>query len=158
MRVVLGLGPWQNGKTCRSKRWGTRGQHFCCSTPSPGIISVTVNDRKSESEHVKVAYRSVRASNESENESESFTWSRGDLWFEFSTWHSSSASWDLNQCADAVIQHVDDDEDEEGEVDDVDEDEGHLIGGDSRAAQVWSQARWGAHGHGLWLEVIYKYK
>ena len=64
MQVVLGLGPWQNGKTCRSMRWGTRGQHFCCSTPSPGIISVTVNDRKSESEHVKVAYRSVRASNE----------------------------------------------------------------------------------------------
>ena len=55
MQVVLGLGPWQNGKTCRSKRWGTRGQHFCCSTPSPGIISVAVNDRKSESEHVKVA-------------------------------------------------------------------------------------------------------
>ena len=64
MQVVLGLGLWQNGKTCRSMRWGTRGQHFCCSTPSPGIISVTVNDRKSESEHVKVAYRSVRASNE----------------------------------------------------------------------------------------------
>ena len=39
-------------------------------------------------------------------------------------------------CADAVNQHLDDDEDEEGEVDDVDEDEGHLIGGDSRAAQV----------------------
>ena len=34
-REAPGLGRGQSGRRCRSRILGTRGQHFCCNTPSP---------------------------------------------------------------------------------------------------------------------------